>query len=92
MNEAAGERVRFLSIREDEPERFGIGKGIASKWVLRRGRSEVKRYGKCMKCLEERREKITGPKVELVREEPDAEWLPMPSERQWRDGVRRRRG
>jgi len=53
--------------------------------------TEVKRYGKCMTCLKERREIITGPKVELVRDKADAEWLPMPNDRQLKDGMKRMR-
>lgn len=52
---------------------------------------EVKRYGKCMTCLKERREVIKSPKVELVRDTPDAEWLPMPNDRQLKDGMKRQR-
>lgn len=49
---------------------------------------EVKRYGKCVPCLTERRMKIGGPKLELVRDAPTGEPMTLPTERQWKEGLR----
>lgn len=50
---------------------------------------EIKRYGWCVPCSQERNMKIRGPKVELTREGPTGDPLPLPSERQRKDGAKR---
>ena len=50
--------------------------------------TEVKRYGKCVPCHEERALKIGGPQVELTREDPTGEPMTLPTERQWKDGLK----
>ncbi len=49
---------------------------------------EVKRYAKCVPCLNERNVKIGGPKVELVRDPPTGEPMRLPTEREWKEGLR----
>jgi hypothetical protein len=49
---------------------------------------EVQRYGKCVPCLTERNEKIGSPRLELTRDPPTGDPLPLPTERQWREGMR----
>ena len=49
---------------------------------------EVKRYAWCVPCLTERNMKIGGPKVELTRDDLTGDPLPLPSERQWKEGMK----
>ncbi|HEY0626963.1 MAG TPA: hypothetical protein VGD10_09540 [Allosphingosinicella sp.] len=49
---------------------------------------ELKRYGKCVPCFKERDVIIGGPKVELTREKLTGDPLPLPTERQWKDGMK----
>lgn len=53
---------------------------------------EVTRYARCMPCLAERNMKIGGPRLELTRDPPDGASLPLPSQRQWKEGASERRG
>ena len=53
---------------------------------------EVKRYARCVPCLAERNMKIGGPRLDLTRDPPDGEAQPLPSQRQWKEGARGRRG
>ena len=49
---------------------------------------EVHRYGRCVPCLTERQVKIGGPKVELTHEALTGDPLPLPSEREWKEGLK----
>jgi hypothetical protein len=49
---------------------------------------EISRYGKCLPCLNERLVKIRSPNLELTREPLTGDPLPLPSEREWKQGVR----
>ena len=47
---------------------------------------EVTRYGRCLPCDTERN--IRFPKLEFTRDPPTGDPLPLPSERQWKDGMK----
>ena len=49
---------------------------------------EVTRYAKCVPCLTDRKVKIGGPSLELTRDPPTGDPLPLPTERQWKDRMR----
>ena len=52
---------------------------------------ELARHAKCLDCRRTRRQIISGPKVELCREEVTSHLLTMPSEGEWSRELERRR-
>jgi hypothetical protein len=51
---------------------------------------EVSRYGKCLPCYTERNVKIGGPRLELTRDPPTGDPMTLPTERQRKQGLRRK--
>ena len=49
---------------------------------------EVARYAKCVPCSTELRMIIRCPKLELTRDPPTGDPLPLPTERQWKDRLK----
>jgi hypothetical protein len=49
----------------------------------------VRRRAVCTTCLPRDRRKVRQPRLELVREEPTGERLPLPPEHEWKAMLRR---
>ena len=89
---ARGKAIKLTCLR---CRHIAIFNGYALWWLFRDrgwkdGFRDVQRRSLCTMCWFHRGEKMRGPKLDLVDDEPTVE-LPMPSELEWQRELRRRR-